>query len=255
MMRSETWQQGEPREVVRLGLMRGFELDWRGRSISLPVSAQRVVAFLALHARPARRSHVAGMLWLNATEERAMGNLRSALWRLRRNRCDVIDTVGESLALSRTVVVDLRALSEAARRLDAPSTGDSLPSLESPLLHSIISSGELLPDWYDDWVLVERERFRHLRLHALERACDDLASVGRYGEAIAAGLAAVQEEPLRETAHRALISAHLAEGNRIEAFRQFESYAELMRSELGLEPSSDIRDLVESAGMTFATAG
>jgi DNA-binding SARP family transcriptional activator len=255
MMRSGAALSGEPSDAVRLGLMRGFELDLRGRSIPLPVSAQRVVAFLALRARPTRRSHVAGMLWLNATEDRAMGNLRSALWRLRRNRCDVVDVVGESLALSRRVIVDVHVFSEAARRLDSPTDPGPRPSLDSPVLDQIVDSGELLPDWYDDWVIVERERLRQLRLHALERACDDLVAVGRYGEAIAAGLAAVHEEPLRESAHRSLITAHLAEGNRIEAFRQFENYAALMRVELQLEPSSDIQDLVASAGMTIATRG
>src|SRR5205823_7477878 len=67
-------------DAIRLGLMRGFELDWRGRSMVLPVSAQRVIAFLALRDRPARRSHVAGTLWVDVSEERALGKLRSTLW-------------------------------------------------------------------------------------------------------------------------------------------------------------------------------
>ena len=43
--------------------------------------------------------------------------------------------------------------------------------------------GELLPDWYDDWVLLERERFRQLRLHALDALCDDLTRAGRHWDA------------------------------------------------------------------------
>ena len=107
-------------------------------------------------------------------------------------------------------------------------------------------SGDLLPDWDDEWVLLERERFRQIRLHALERSCELLMASGRLTEAIDAGLAALAAEPLRESAHRVLIRAHLAEGNRFEALRQFERYRDLMRSELGLAPSVEIADLIRA---------
>jgi DNA-binding SARP family transcriptional activator len=226
-------------DLIHLGLMRGFDLAWRGRPVALPTSAQRVVAFVALHDRPIRRSHVAGILWLDASESRAMGNLRSALWRLRRSRCGVIEASGDSLSLSNDVDLDIRRLDDGARRLGQNE------AVSADLLRALLAAGELLPDWFDDWVIIERERVRQVRLHALERACEDLVAAGRFGDAIAAGLAAVSEEPLRESAHRVLIAAHLAEGNRVEAFRQFDTYALLMASELQLEPSSEIRALMD----------
>ena len=57
-------------------------------------------------------------------------------------------------------------------------------------------STDLLPYWYDDWVLVERERFRQLRLRALEAMCQQLTALGRFDQALEAGLAAVAGEPL-----------------------------------------------------------
>jgi DNA-binding SARP family transcriptional activator len=108
---------------------------------------------------------------------------------------------------------------------------------------------DVLPDWDDDWALLERERFRQIRLHALERRCDLLTARGRISEAIEAGLTVVAAEPLRESAHRALIRAHLAEGNRAEALRQFELYRRLMRDDLGLDPSPEIAALVEPVGL------
>jgi len=71
-----------------------------------------------------------------------------------------------------------------------------------------------------------------------------LVSVGRYADAIEVGLAALRNEPLRESAHRALISVHLAEGNPSEALRQYRQFRELLRAELGLEPSPLIKELV-----------
>jgi DNA-binding SARP family transcriptional activator len=64
------------------------------------------------------------------------------------------------------------------------------------------------------------------------------------------GLAGVEAEPLRESAHRAVIKAHLAMGNRAEALRQYKRYAEVIRRELNLEPSPDLRSL---AGVTERT--
>ena len=52
-----------------------------------------------------------------------------------------------------------------------------------------------------------------LRLHALETASTLLTEQGRMAEAAQAALAAVQAEPLRESAARALVKVHLAEGN------------------------------------------
>jgi DNA-binding SARP family transcriptional activator len=93
-------------------------------------------------------------------------------------------------------------------------------------------------------VLLERERFHQLRLHALEALCDRLTTAGRYGEAIDAGLAAVTAEPLRESAHRVLIKAHLAEGNQGEADRQYQLCRRLLRDELGVDPSNALRALL-----------
>jgi DNA-binding SARP family transcriptional activator len=99
-------------------------------------------------------------------------------------------------------------------------------------------------DWYDDWVILARERFRQARLHALEALCLSLASSGRYAEAAEAGLAAVAGEPLRESAHRALIQAHLAQGNPGEAIRQYRLCRRLLHEQLGLEPSPQLDELV-----------
>ena len=52
------------------------------------------------------------------------------------------------------------------------------------------------------------------------------------------GIRAVSMEPLRESAHRAVIAAHLAEGNSVEALRQFASLRRLLQTELGIVPST-----------------
>ena len=54
----------------------------------------------------------------------------------------------------------------------------------------------------------------------------------------------MKAEPLRETAHAALIRVYLAEGNRAEALDAFEDYRAMLRSELGLEPSASMNALI-----------
>src|SRR5687768_6813590 len=67
---------------IRLGLLGSFNLRIDQGLVGLPMNAQRLVSFLALHDGLLLRTHVAGSLWGDTTERHAAGSLRSALWRL-----------------------------------------------------------------------------------------------------------------------------------------------------------------------------
>jgi DNA-binding SARP family transcriptional activator len=225
-----------PSPRTRLSLLKGFELRQGAELVALPFSAQRLLAFLALHDRPLQRLYVAGNIWLDSSQDHANANLRTALWRLRRPGCPIVAATTSQLALADSVAVDVRDVAARAQRALQHRARESD-------LGALCTAGDVLPDWYDDWLLIERERFRQLRLHALEALCDDFADAGAYAAATEAGLAAVAGEPLRETAHRALIRAHLAEGNVVEALRQYRLYEGVLRGDLGLEPSDSMREL------------
>ncbi|WP_106975000.1 BTAD domain-containing putative transcriptional regulator [Streptomyces katrae] len=53
----------------------------------------------------------------------------------------------------------------------------------------------------------------------MEALSREPARVGRHAGAVESALVAVSAEPLRESAQRALIEAHLAQGNLIGAMR------------------------------------
>ena len=224
---------------THLGLLKGFELRQGTKQIRLPLSAQRLLAFLALHDKPLQRLYVAGTLWLESSQDAANASLRTALWRLRRPGSVLVEATPTELSLADRVVVDLRETAETAKRVLAHDG-------QSSDLGMLCVAGDLLPDWYDDWLIVERERFRQLRLHALESLAEDLAAGGQFAAAAEAALAAIAAEPLRESAHRALVRLHLAEGNVGEAIRQYTVYENLLRDELGLEPSPSMQSLVRS---------
>jgi DNA-binding SARP family transcriptional activator len=227
----------------QLSLLGGFQLRCAaGHDVPVSRSGQRLLALLALQARSLERLWVAGTLWLDATEERAGASLRSALWRLPQpDGAAVVEATTTHLRLARDLAVDVQELAGLAQGLESPATpggdqgGDPDPSTLAV---------DLLPDWYEDWVVLERERFRQLRLHALEALCRSLSAAGRHAKATEAGIAAIACEPLRESAHRALVSAHLAEGNAGEALRQYRLCRDLLARELGLEPTPELERLV-----------
>jgi DNA-binding SARP family transcriptional activator len=207
--------------------------------LRLPLSAQRVAAFLALHPRPLQRVYVAATLWPDSPDERAHASLRSALWRLGLGGFRVVTTTTTRVALAPDVEVDLHDAVACARRL-VYGKGPADPRE----LELLCDAGDVLPDWYDDWLLLERERFHQLRLHALESLCEQCARERRFGQAVDVGLAAVAIEPLRETPHRLLIQSYLAEHNAADALRQYSHYRRLAEERLGIEPSPRMRELV-----------
>ena len=224
-------------EVLKLEFLDGFRLRHAGATIRVQPSVQRLLGFLALHDRPLQRSYVSGRLWTDSSQETANANLRTALWRLRHPRFHLVKATTSDVALADGVAIDVR---EATGRAERILAGRSEPDDLQALIHA----GELLPDVYDDWIVIERERFRQLRLHALERLCEQCRDAGRFAEAAAAGLAAIATDPLRESAHRVLIRSYLAEGNVNEAARDYRLYRDLAHERLGIEPSPQLRDMV-----------
>lgn len=224
---------------IRLTLMDGFELRCDGERVVVPPSAQRLIAYLALRNRPLLRVHVAGTLWIDSSEERSCANLRTALWRLRGQARAVVGADASHTWLSRTVNVDVREVFMLARGLVGEQAEDPTQPVQQSLL-----AGDLLPDWYDEWVLPERDRLRELRVHALEELARRATVDGHCGAAIDYALAAIQADPWRESAHRALIRAHIAEHNHSAAVRQYREYCRRVKDELGIEPSSQLRELV-----------
>ncbi|CAN5177877.1 hypothetical protein BH18ACT4_BH18ACT4_01390 [soil metagenome] len=223
---------------VQLNLLHGFELSVSGRCPVVPLGTQRLLAFVALQPRPVHRCYVAGTLWPDKPEERASANLRSALWRLNGPKTPLVDASSTHVALAPAVVVDLQESESVARQV---VNGDMVDVV---VARAALLRGDLLPDWYDDWLLLARERHRQLRLHALEGLSIYHCAAGRFAQAIETGLEAVAAEPLRESAHRCVIEAHLAEGNRCEALRQFRGYQRLMHEQLDDEPSAQLAALV-----------
>jgi DNA-binding SARP family transcriptional activator len=211
------------------------------RSSAVPVSSQRVLAYLALKDRAVGRLAIAGKLWPDATEFRAGASLRSALTRLDGMRGAVVSS-SSGLRLAESVTVDFQSASALARRLLRPGSSEDEADLNPAAISAL--SVELLPDWYDDWVVDAAEDWRQTRMNALEVQARMLVDRGRLAEAAGVAQIVIRVEPLRESAHALLIRIHLADGNQAGAVREFRQYRKLLLRELGLEPTALLSGLV-----------
>ena len=238
---AELVPQQQPAHVLQL-INGPFVMSAKGHKLDVPEGSKRLLVFVALHSGRVERRYAAGVLWPFGDNGRASGNLRSALWRLNRARIDLIMADKYYLRIRQDVVVDVHLIFQWAARL---ITGR--PAHEDlRVLQTAIDALDLLPGWYDDWVLLERERLRQQVLHGLEALSAHLAAVGRCAEAIEAAVLAVNAEPLRESAQRVLLQAHLAEGNWIEGRRGLESYRALLRQELDIDLSPELNRILDS---------
>jgi len=234
-----------PEEAARptLHLLRGPYLTVSGVRHEIPEGGKRLLAFVALYGGRLDRRIAAGTLWPAGDDDRAAGNLRSALWRLRHADIDLIDVTRSALSVRAGVNIDVQLLTRWSTR---PITCTALPH-DLLATMSGVDGLTLLPGWYDDWVLVERERLRHRILHGLEGLSRNLVRAGRCADGVDAAMIAVAAEPLRESAQRTLLEAHLAEGNWAEAQRSFLAYRKLLMRELGVEPDAQLAAVLDLA--------
>jgi DNA-binding SARP family transcriptional activator len=240
----------ERADGIRLELLGPFEIVDRRTTATVPVPAQRLAAFLAVRGEPVGRPRASGVLWPEVEHDHALSNLRTALWRLRNLHPGLVRTLGATLTIAPDVAIDVRESEALAHRI----LQETLPLHEARLAASALSH-DLLPDWEDEWLVFDRERFRDLRVRALERLCTQLSGLDAHAEAAQAGLLAVQADPLRESSCVALMHAYTAEGNEACALQLYRALESRLERELQVSPSPATAGLArELRGLTALDA-
>jgi DNA-binding SARP family transcriptional activator len=189
--------------VLEIRLLGQFELRRDGASAFLPSRpAQSLLAYLALSAGTAhRREKLAALLWPDADEDNARNSLRHALWRIR--KAIETDQVVAPCLLSDELAVSFNA--GADYWLDVATLardGDTLQQLISAVA---VYRGELLPGFYDDWVILERERLEALVQLKMQRLLERLVDEHRWAQVVEWGERWVALGHAPEPAFRALM--------------------------------------------------
>ena len=218
-----------------------------------------LLAYLCIEAeQPHRREKLAGLLWPDLPERSARTYLRHALANLRRVLSDPSESdepAGRAPFLEITRQT-CQFHHRAGACVDVLTFLAALQATQDPLAHleeaMALYRGELLegfslPDstLFEEWLLLQRERFQRLALNALHRLVESYTLQGEYERALGYAWRQVEMDPLREGAHRQLMRLLAYARRASEALAQYESLCRVLTEELGTKPLSETAQLYE----------
>lgn len=223
-----------PYEVSVNGAAAPRELLW-GKNLALLV-------YLACSPKRTRsRAHLLGLLWADKPEEKARGSLNQAIYTIRTvaGQDAIVTTVQQVKFADDTLTLDLDLFTghTAAGRWEEASALVLGPFMEGFV---VTEASE-----FEDWLTLERNAWTVRGVEALCRHAEALIAAGRLAEAIEVARRALRLDPLSAMAARLLMRALALAEDVSNALREFEEYAERLRSELGREPSPELRQLAD----------
>ena len=247
--------------MLQIRLLGQFDIRLDGKRVTIPSRAgQSLLAYLALTAGTShRREKLAGTFWSETSEESARKYLRQELWRIRKALIS-IKTTGEEYLIADDFTIAFNR--NADYWLDAAQLERPDLDLESLLTNLSLYQGELLPGFYDEWLVIERERFQSIFDAKMGQLLEQLISAERW--------TAVQEQSERwlsmdsaiEPAYRGLMLSYGARGDMAKVSTIYQRCIAELDEKFGLEPSAETRALYDgllkgshTASYTTQTAG
>lgn len=229
--------------MLEVQLLGGFSIKAGQKSLVLSSrAAQSLFAYLVLNAGTSfRREKLAGMLWPDSTEAAARDYLRHALWRVRKvlegaSAVSLLEVDDLTIGIHPTMDFrfDCRLVQEAAKGESADDLMEALSAF----------GGELLPGFYEDWVVLEREHLQATYEKEMDRLLSLLQQEGRWNDVLvwAEKWIAFGQKP--EAAYRALMSAHAANGDMSRLAAVYERCVKTLR-DVNMQPSEQTRVLYE----------
>ncbi len=207
--------------------------------------------YLAHTGEACPRDFIADLLWGAGTTRQALGNLRTALTRLRKQvGGELIVTRSELFLPPENREIDSVGLLQALARLesintaaDAAALQKTLNSYRGPFLETFDLPGA---PRFSQWVTVTREHIRRQVTAAYARLGQYVLAAGDTTFGCDVARRWIELDPLDETAHTLLIRLLLDAGQTGEAMRQYNRCAELLRAGLGIAPSAKMTALIKS---------
>jgi DNA-binding SARP family transcriptional activator len=224
------------RELLEIQLLGSFLLKWENQEVreTLSPRAQILLAYILIHRHtPLSRRQIAFHFWPDSPEKQAFANLRNLLSHVRRTLP----------YLDRYLFVDrhsLQWLSSLPFFLDVDEFEKAASQGEFETAVSLYK-GELLPDCYDDWIQPKRESLREDFSNLLEKLIMDLEATRNYERAIRYAYVSLNHDPLKESTYRQLMRLHALLGRRAQAAGIYQQCELILKTELGVETSSETR--------------
>lgn len=226
--------------MLKITLLGQFSLRIEDKPVELTSRpAQTLLAYLLLNrSANHRRERLAGLMWPDSSESSARQSLRNALYQLRQ-------AIGDDYLLADKSSL---AFNEAApHSLDVTLLKSEPVSDDPDELMPVLSvyEGDLLPGFYEDWILLERERLRALFEQRLRTLLDGLGAAARWQEMQAWAERWIALGHVPEPAYRALMMSHAAMGDQAGMATSYRRCIQALDEELGVAPSSETQALYE----------
>jgi WD40 repeat protein/DNA-binding SARP family transcriptional activator len=251
-------------QLLSLSLLGSFGVAWDERPLHFETNTARaLLVYLAIEAnRPIARTQLAELFWPEQSAIASSNNLRQTLRRMRRaipdppgadavlniNKttlqfkpdlamCDVVqfeDLLATCALHAHTNLVSCPACIQRMQEATALYRGELLSGLPQTNSHL-----------FEEWLLFKREQLHRQALEALNVLTLRYEATGQYEAMRQSAARQLELEAWREEAHAQLMRALAFGGDRTAALAQFDAFRQLLRSELGIEPTLELRALAE----------
>jgi DNA-binding SARP family transcriptional activator len=214
--------------------------SWLGK---VPKKARALLAYVAAQGGQAvSRERLADLLWPDNRSEEARHSLRNCLLQLRKalgasaNHYLVTDLANCRL---QHVFVDL----DRFERLSRSPHRSELQAAADLYRGEFLAAFDLDSEPFQEWLAAERDRTLVLACDVLHRLTAEQDAAGEHDAAIQSGRRLVALDPLSEVGQRALMRAYARAGRRGAGLRQFKSYVETLKRELGVASDAETQAL------------
>ncbi|MBV7332225.1 AAA family ATPase [Chloroflexi bacterium TSY] len=237
-------------ERLELLLLGSPEVRWEHSPLTgfRSDKARALLYYLAATRRTHMRPTLAGLLWGETPEAQARLSLNQTLSNLRK-------IVGSHLTITRQTVVfnteiphwiDVVAYETNLKAFNITQDIDALEEGLALLRGDFLEGFHIreAPE-YEQWISVERARFRESALSGLGMLSAQHVKSGNLTQAILSTRRILNLEPWREDAHRQLMLLLAQSGQQTAALAQFESCQRILDEELAVPPSTETIALVQ----------
>ncbi len=225
-------------EVRTLG---GLSLRVNGRALKDMGShkAEALLVYLAMEGGQHSRSELLTVFWPESAEEHASTSLRVVLSILRRRVPNYLDISRHTVGIKPDATVRLD-VTELEKELQTGRIEEALRLYQGDFLQGfhVRESAE-----FEDWLESQQERLRELVEGSLHRSISRAIEVADYAKGRSLVHRLLELDPLDERAHRQSILLHALSGERTAALAQYDKCCEILRTEVGVEPSDELQEL------------
>lgn len=245
--------------MLRVSLFGRPTLTHSGRPLSNLNSskAQELFFYLLLHRqRPSSREVLASLLWHHTTTAQSKAYLRRALWKLRSTLNEQLGPNCDAMLLTNPSWVqcnpgfdlwlDVEIFEQAFKAVEGVPGRELSDRQAKALEHAVqLHEGDLLENYYQEWCLYERERFRHLYLVMLDKVTSYYETNRQHEKALSFAERILVQDQARECTHRQVMRLRYHSGDRTGALHQYERCRDVLQEDLGVAPATSTRHLYE----------